>query len=304
MARKKIDDTIIHGLGKQSDKLVVQKSLALFSLWQSKLTLPEFKILDVYLSRINSHEPQRKTVTFTKGELEDILGLKQIKPEVLDQRLANLMTSVRVEQNEDMTYFVRITLFEKAEAKIYENGQWTVELQCTQSAAEYIFNIESIGYLRYNLRSIVSLTSRYSYIMFMYLRNGEQKHYGKSWEISVSGLKALLGCNEATYTEYWRFNDLVLKKVQKELHEKTAFRYTYESIKSGKRVVAIRFTVQKSGADYFAAKTNADKEMLAVIESDECAMREDKEKPERKVACEKKEPQPGDAEYIDPQLPY
>ena len=79
------------------------------------------------------------------------------------------MTSVRVEQNEDMTYFVRITLFEKAEARIDENGQWTVELQCTQSAAEYIFNIESIGYLRYDLKSIVSPTSRYSYIMFMYL---------------------------------------------------------------------------------------------------------------------------------------
>ena len=301
MARKKIDETIIHGLAKQSDKLVVQKSLALFSLWQSKLTLPEFKILDVYLSRINSHEPQRKKVIFTKGELENILGLKQIKPEVLDQRLANLMTSVRVEQNEDMTYFVRITLFEKAEARTDEDGQWTVELQCTQSAAEYIFNIESIGYLRYNLKSIVSLTSRYSYIMFMYLRNGEQKHYGKSWEVSVSDLKALLGCNQPTYGEYKRFNDLILKPVQKELHEKTAFRYTYEPIKNGKRVVAIRFTVQKSGADYFAAKTDAYKEMLAVIESDECAMREDKEKPERKVA---KKPQPGDAEYIDPQLPY
>ena len=137
--------------------------------------------------------------------------------------------------------------------------------------------------------------------MFMYLRNGEQKHYGKSWEVSVSDLKALLGCNQPTYGEYKRFNDLILKPVQKELHEKTAFRYTYEPIKNGKRVVAIRFTVQKSGADYFAAKTDAYKEMLAVIESDECAMREDKEKPERKVA---KKPQPGDAEYIDPQLPY
>lgn len=276
MARKKIDETMIHGLGKQSDKLVVQKSLALFSLWQSKLTLPEFKILDVYLSRINSHEPQRKTVTFTKSELEDILGLKQIKPEVLDQRLANLMTSVRVEQNEDMTYFVRITLFEKAEARIDENGQWTVELQCTQSAAEYIFNIESIGYLRYDLKSIVSLTSRYSYIMFMYLRNGERRHYGRSWEVSLADLRKILVCEqEASYDKFKVFNDRILKPVQKELHEKTAFRYTYEPIKSGKRVIAIRFTVQKSGADYFAAKTDADKEMLAVIESDECAMRAD-----------------------------
>ena len=90
------------------------------------------------------------------------------------------MTSVRVEQNEDMTYFVRITLFEKAEARIDENGQRMIEIQCTRSAAEYIFNIESISYLRYDLKSVVSLTSRYSYIMFMYLRNGEWKHHSLS----------------------------------------------------------------------------------------------------------------------------
>ena len=90
------------------------------------------------------------------------------------------MTSVRVEQNEDMTYFVRITLFEKAEARIDENGQWMIEIQCTRPAAEYIFNIESISYLRYDLKSVVSLTSRYTYIMFMYLRNGERKHHSLS----------------------------------------------------------------------------------------------------------------------------
>ena len=49
---------------------------------------------------------------------------------------------------------------------------------------------------------------------------------------------------EETYTQYKRFNDLILKKCQKEICEKTECNYTYEPIKKGRRVVAIRFTVE------------------------------------------------------------
>jgi len=74
MARKKIGPITSLGNG---DKLTVQKSLPLFSLWRSELSLAEFKILDTYLSRIDSHKPDRRTVVFEKGELEKILGVKK-----------------------------------------------------------------------------------------------------------------------------------------------------------------------------------------------------------------------------------
>ena len=64
MARKKIEPII--SLGNE-DKLTVQKSLPLFSLWRSELTLAEFKILDTYLSRIDSHKPEKRAITrFTR----------------------------------------------------------------------------------------------------------------------------------------------------------------------------------------------------------------------------------------------
>lgn len=72
MARKKIEP--ITSLGNE-DKLTVQKSLPLFALWRSELTLAEFKILDTYLSRIDSHKPEKRAVMFEKGELEKILNL-------------------------------------------------------------------------------------------------------------------------------------------------------------------------------------------------------------------------------------
>ena len=229
---------------KQKDKLVVQKSRPLFSLWRSDLSLAEFKILDTYLARINSNNPETKLVVFEKGELEKLLGVKRITNIELDKRLKNLMTSVNIENifNPNEKKFTRISLFEKAEAEQDELGQWKVKLMCTESAMEYIFNIEDLGYLRYKLRCITSITSRYTYILFAYI---EMNRYRKTWEINVNELKKILKCeNEEYCKEFKRFNSLILKKIHKELHDKTECRYTYTPVKKGRFVVAIKFKIE------------------------------------------------------------
>lgn len=240
MARKKIEP--ITSLGNE-DKLTVQKSLPLFALWRSELTLAEFKILDTYLSRIDSHKPEKRAVVFEKGELEKLLGVKRIRTEELDERLKHLGTPIRLDDScSKNKKIARISLFEKAMAEQDEHGLWQVELTASQSAMKYFFNIENLGYLRYKLRCITSITSRYTYIMFIYL---EANRFRKSWEISLNELKKTLSCDkEETYKEYKFFNVKILKRVQKEMHEKTECRYEYEPIKKGRSVVAVRFTVE------------------------------------------------------------
>lgn len=243
MARKKIEP--IETLGRDTDKLTVQKSKPLFALWQSELTLSEFKILDTYLGRINSHDDAHRTVKFEKGELEELLGVKQLKPQVLDDRLKHLMTTVRIPDKDNKRGFTRISLFEKAYAEQDDYGVWEAELTCTETAKKYIFNVEEINYLRYKLKNIVNIKSRYTYIMFLYL--WENKYRG-TWEVPLDKLKSLLNCeNEETYKQFKRFNDLILKKVQKEMHEVTDIRYDYETVKRGRSVVAVRF-IYKSNA--------------------------------------------------------
>lgn len=239
MARKKIEPIV--SLGDES-KLTVQKSLPLFSLWRSELTLPEFKILDTYLSRIDSHNPERRAVRFEKGELEKALGVKKLNAQDLKTRLKHLMGSVvEVPDSSTKRGFKLVTLFEEAVAEQDENGLWQVSLECTQKSMKYFFNIENLGYLRYKLRCITSLTSRYAYVMFIYL---ESNRYRRSWEVPLDELKIILNCdNEETYKEYKRFNDRLMKRVHKELTEKTECQYKYESVKKGRSVVAIRFTV-------------------------------------------------------------
>ena len=240
MARKKIEP--ITSLGNE-DKLTVQKSLPLFALWRSELTLAEFKILDTYLSRIDSRKPERRMVMFEKGELEHLLGVKKINNQDLKDRLSHLMGNVvEIPDANAKKGYKLVTLFEEAVAEQDDDGLWQVKLECTQKAMKYFFNIENLGYLRYKLRCITSITSRYTYIMFIYL---ESNRYRKTWEVDVEELKQILDCDkEEIYKEYKRFNDKLLKRVQKEMHEKTECRYSYEPIKRGRSVGAIRFTVE------------------------------------------------------------
>lgn len=237
MAKKKID--LIETLGKDTDKLTIQKSKPLFALWQSELTLAEFKILDTYLGRINSHDDEHRTVKFEKGKLEELLGVKQLKPQVLDDRLKHLMTTVRIPDEDSKRGFTRISLFEKAHVEQDEYGVWEVELTCTETAKKYIFNVEEINYLRYKLKNIIHIKSRYTYIMFLYL--WENKYRG-TWEVSLDKLKSLLNCENEEYCSQFKvFNDRVLKRVHKEMHKVTDIQYDYETVKRGRSVVAVRF---------------------------------------------------------------
>lgn len=239
--RKKVEPII--GMADEN-KLTVQKSVPLHALWKSELTLAEFKILDMYLSRIDSHKPERRQIKLSKGEVEQALGVKKISTQDLKARLKHLMGNVVEVQDKDMKKGFRlVTLFDEAVAEQDSNGLWEVRLECTQKAMKYFFNIESLGYFRYKLRCVTSMTSRYTYIMFSYLE--AHRRMGLSWEVSLDELKRILACDqEETYKEYKHFNNLLLKKVHKELHEKTECRYSYEPIKKGRSVVSVRFTLE------------------------------------------------------------
>lgn len=241
MARTKKTDPLVGMSRDPEGKLTVQKSHPLTALWQSDLTLAEFKILDAYLARINSKKPEQRTIKLTKGELEEALGVTRINKDDLKQRLKNLYSPIDLEPGNPKKIQFR-SLFEEAEAEQDDDGVWQVQLTCTPSAMKYMFNVERLGYLRYKLRCITSLTSRYTYILFIYL---ESNRFRESWEIELKELKQILNCHkDDLYKEYKRFNERILKRCQKELAEKTECRFTYEPIRKGRSVAAIRFTLE------------------------------------------------------------
>ncbi|MCI9258510.1 replication initiation protein [Acutalibacter sp.] len=230
------------GTGIGPENLLVQKTNPLMSLSETGLTLAEFKILDAYLARINSHDPDKRFIRLEKGEIERLLGVSQIKPGDLEKRIDNLFQTVTIRDKNLSKGFCKIALFEKATCYQDDNGLWQVDLGASPSAMQYIFNPERLGYLRYSLRNVIKLTSRYSYVLFLYLE--QNRHMHLCWEVDLNDLKALLRCTADTYKAYYRFNELVLSKSCKELNEKTDCKFTYEPVKRGRTVKAIRFTLE------------------------------------------------------------
>ena len=242
-AKKKKSQTLENGF---KDTNIVQKSRPLLSLYSSSLTLGEFKILDLYLSRINSHDPERRSVVIEKGKLEEIFGVTKINTKNLDERLKHLQsTLVNIDAGEGK--IDRITLFERAQGELDENGKWKITLTCTPSALKYVFNIEALGYIRYKIRLITQLRSLNSYIMFTYLEANRRSNCKiSSWEIPLDELKTMLRCSSEAYEQYYRFNDLILKRCHQELTEKTTMRYSYEPVRTGRKVTAVRFTLESN----------------------------------------------------------
>lgn len=229
------------GIGRNPEKAYIQKSRPLRSLSETELTLPELKILDAYLARINSHDQNKRTVKLEKGELEQYLGVSRILKDDLNKRLRHLFQVIEVKDENKRKGFKLINLFEEADAEQDENGLWQVTLTCTPSAREYVFNIDNIGYLRYRLKNVINLTSRYSYVLFLYLVDNR---FRKSWTISLAELRALLNCTAERYSQFKFFNAEILKKCHKEVTEKTDLRFSYKPVKKGRKVAEIEFTVE------------------------------------------------------------
>lgn len=244
------EEKVFKGFNGREDNALVQKSLPLRSLSKSDFSLCELKILDLYLARIDSHRPDYKTVKLKKGEIEKLLGVERIRREELSKRIDKLFSPIAIELDTPKGYeeaFRKMVLFEYIDLyKSEADGQWEVELTCTDRAKKAIFNIENIGYFKYKLANIVSLTSRYSYALYMYLENSRKV----SWTVTLDKLREEMNCTASTYEVYKRFSDKVLKPACKEINEKTNLRFNCSPIYSGRKVTKILFEITDRVTSY------------------------------------------------------
>ena len=250
--------------------MLVQKSNPLLTLCQSDMTLEELKILDIYLAHINSHDESTRDVVFSQGEMEALLGVQRIRATDLRNRLRHLLgTVIDLGNPSSKKELKQVTLFSMAVSKKEQNGRWYVNLRCTDDALKYVFDIETIGYIRYRIRKVVQLKSRYSYVLYMYLLHNA---FRVKWTIPIEKLKTILCCEDvARYQEFKYFNRDILQMSHQELTEKKCLVFHYSVVKDWRTAVAIEFHV----TDLLDAKTIHSPIELAEIEFTEYEEPED-----------------------------
>lgn len=242
MARKKATARpIVNGL---DDTYIVEKSRPLMLMKEVPFALGELKVLDTYLSRINARDPEATTVRFSKEEYEDLMGIERMRPERLNKYVTALQgKTVRVPDPTARNGWRNYNLFDETGFEQDENEKWWVDICCTPKAKKLFFNLEEIGYIQYQLKNILPLTSKHSVLLYIYLL---ANRYRKSWEISLDELKEnVLRCTDPLYDEYKYLNQRILKKSIEEINEKTDLTFEYESIRVGRPVKKIKFKLIK-----------------------------------------------------------
>jgi len=239
--KRKTALTAYVGLGKDFEKLKVQKARPLLDIVRLGLELEELKLFDTFLGRINSYNDNICTVTFTKSELEKLFGVKRIRPEKLEKYLYNLMQPVRIK---DDNKILLINLFSTAMIEKDDSGVWNITMTCSYEARKYIFKLTDIGYLKYNLTNVTVMGSKYSYILYLYLKENEKC---RTWSVPLCELKAKIGCTSERYNQFKFFKKEILSECKAEIEEKSSLRFEFDLIKKQRVVQAITFTIVSDG---------------------------------------------------------
>ena len=221
------------------EKYIVEKSKALVWAQFQDYSPGELKILDTYLSRIDPRNPDASLVTFTKKEYAELMGLdSDIRTEQLKTYTGGLLSNVVTIDLPEKGY-VQYPLFSEAKCYLDEkSGQVTIEVDCNHKLKTAFFDIARNGYVRYQLKNIISLKSQYSVRLYPKLKD---RPFG--WTIKVSELRKMLGATAASYDVFKDFNKHVLQKAIKEINEITDISVTTENVRKGRAVESIRFKV-------------------------------------------------------------
>ena len=246
------------------DNMVVEKSRFLLGMKAPSYEIGELKILDTYLARINARDPETKLVKFTKGEYEELMGLKQIKTPQLKKHTQALLGKV-VTLPYGNNGYEQFTLFTHARCdQDKETLEWTVELGCNEKLEPIFFNLEEAGYLRYRLKNILPLSSKHSVLLYLYFKDNM---FRAPFEISLKELREKLGIEDnKTYESFKYFKRDIIDKCISEINKLTDIDVSYERKTRGRITVGLIFNVKGKPAQFLPEE---DVEQMSLITADE-----------------------------------
>lgn len=250
--RKTKEDPVIVLQNSLDGNNVVQMAKTLYSqLKDLNVDLIDFKLIDVYFSKVNSHDEQTREVVYEKGELEELFGVDRLRTEALNAHLDRLLKIAVIVQKGGEDETIETTeknsflLFDKAILeKDKKDGLWKVTMRCGEVASQLVFNIDRIGYLQHTLRNTARLKYIHSFRLLKFLesKRNNKGTYPQIVEIKLDELRKELNCDSESYSEYKVFRRSVLLPAQKELLEKTDMQFDFEPIRK-RSVIGLKFTI-------------------------------------------------------------
>ncbi len=125
----------------------------------------------------------------------------------------------------------------------YEKGTGYVELTFSPYLKPYMLQLNSM-FTQYKLANILNMKSKYSPRIYEFLKCNEFKKQGYI-EIEIDELRKLLKADNV-YPKYNDFKRFIIERTQKELKKLTDINFSFEEIKTGRKVTTLRFYINSN----------------------------------------------------------
>ena len=235
---------------RKSVNVVVVDGDFVGGLVNSNTNATELKILYNFIDRIDCTKNEKQTVIFEGGEVERFFECSDVSRENMKRKALRLGKTFKLLSSKNKNVFSIIQVFEKIAFGRGEDGFGKLELTCTQTAIETIFNPESIEHFKYKLKFLPMLTNKFSALLFLHLEDiREQNEDNAESEIKVKytidELREILKCSPDTYPKFSDFNQKVLKRCHSDINSNTLLRFDYEPTDKDENryYTAVEFTV-------------------------------------------------------------
>lgn len=228
----------------------------------ANMTSLSLKLFEIAVSAMDSREKQPShEVRINKEQIYNALGIKGTSK---NQQLSKALNTLRKSSNFEITTEQNGEIHDIGITPVYyADNNYSSDYAVIRFAPEILPFITDLkkNFTQYQLNDILHLKNKYAVSMYRWftMNYRQYEYYANSGkrredqiekyanpEITLEELRKLTG-TEKKYSAFYDVRRYIIDPICNEITKHTKYNITYDRIKSGRKVVAIKFHISKKG---------------------------------------------------------
>lgn len=228
----------------------------------ANMTSLSLKLFEIAVSAMDSREKQPShEVRINKEQIYNALGIKGTSK---NQQLSKALNTLRKSSNFEITTEQNGEIHDIGITPVYyADNNYSSDYAVIRFAPEILPFITDLkkNFTQYQLNDILHLRNKYAVSMYRWftMNYRQYEYYANSGkrredqiekyanpEITLEELRKLTG-TEKKYSAFYDVRRYIIDPICNEITKHTKYNVTYDRIKSGRKVVAIKFHISKKG---------------------------------------------------------
>lgn len=227
---------------KKKKNYVVKKSNILNELQLNEMTLFEYKLFCILLSRLDSNSVDG-SVVLSLEDYAEIMNIKRARQDLIKKQTSEIVKKACYMDFPDGRGFATYTLVHAC--LVYprkSDGKWVIEMKINPELLPLVQKSKE-RFISYKLYNTIYLNSYQTIRIYELL-----KQYEGIGErvIGLKELRAFLSIADSQYSEWYEFSRWVLSPAQKAISEKTDITFQIQTIRKSHKVDAVKFVIEKN----------------------------------------------------------